>query len=113
MNRKKAGAVLDQLGLRFIMAANEPGMISGRIISMVINEAYFALGDEVSTKREIDTAMKLGTNYPLGPFEWGEEIGLQKIYMLLERLYKINSRYAIAPKLVEEIFNQTKIAINN
>jgi 3-hydroxyacyl-CoA dehydrogenase len=45
---------------------------------MIINEAYFALEDNVSTKAETDIAMKLGTNYPYGPFEWGQLIGLKK-----------------------------------
>ncbi len=45
-------------------------------MAMIINEAWHALAEEVSTKNEIDTAMKLGTNYPYGPFEWAEKIGL-------------------------------------
>ena len=45
---------------------------------MIINEAFLALQEGVSTKEEINTAMKLGTNYPLGPFEWVEKIGPYK-----------------------------------
>src|SRR5687768_11952668 len=47
---------------------DEPGFVTARVISMIINEAFYALEDGVSTKSEIDTAMKLGTNYPYGPF---------------------------------------------
>jgi len=70
---------------------------------MIINEAYFALGDKVSTKDEIDTAMKLGTNYPYGPFEWSRKIGLKNVYQLLSVLSKEDHRYIAAPCLEEEV----------
>jgi 3-hydroxybutyryl-CoA dehydrogenase len=70
---------------------------------MIINEAYFALSEEVSTKNEIDIAMKLGTNYPYGPFEWASLIGLLKIAKLLEILYLNDERYATAPALLQEL----------
>ena len=75
------------------------GLISARVVTMIINEAYFALDEGVSTTNEIDTAMKLGTNYPYGPFEWSEKIGIKNIYELLTELQKINSRYEPAPLL--------------
>ena len=70
-----------------------PGLISARVISTIINEAYFTLEEKISTKVEIDTAMRFGTNYPYGPFEWGEKIGLMKVYQLLSILAETNSRY--------------------
>ena len=82
-----------------------PGFLSARVVSMIINEAYFALQDEVSTKDEIDTAMKLGTNYPYGPFEWSRLIGIKNVHSLLEKLsagQAGNSRYAPAALLTEE-----------
>ena len=78
------------------------GFISARVVSMIINEAYFALKEKVSTKKEIDTAMKLGTNYPYGPFEWSELIGLKNIYELLNELSKTDSRYNPAALLKKE-----------
>lgn len=80
-----------------------PGFVTARIISMIINEAYFTYGEEVSTKEEIDTAMKLGTNYPYGPFEWGRLIGLKNVYALLKKLSGDNQRYAPAPLLEKEV----------
>ena len=71
---------------------------------MIINEAYFALGEGVSSKEEIDTAMKLGTNYPMGPFEWGINIGLKNVSGLLSALAEINPRYTPAELLKQEIF---------
>ena len=79
-----------------------PGFISARVLGMIINEAYFALGEEVSSKEEIDTAMKLGTNYPYGPFEWGNKVGLKNVYDLLLALAKTNPRYEPAPLLKKE-----------
>lgn len=72
---------------------DEPGFITPRVISMIINEAFIALKEGVSTKEEIDTAMKLGTNYPYGPFEWAEKIGAGKINGLLKKLSLEQERY--------------------
>jgi 3-hydroxybutyryl-CoA dehydrogenase len=79
------------------------GFVTPRIISMIINEAYFALEENVSTKNEIDLAMKLGTNYPYGPFEWAEKIGFAKIYSLLTSLSRENTRYTPARLLKKEL----------
>src|SRR5580658_10192591 len=69
------------------------GMIAPRIVAGIINEAWYAWEEQVSTKEEIDTAMKLGTNYPFGPFEWGERIGLGQIAGLLWSLSRTDPRY--------------------
>lgn len=94
---------IKQLGLSYIQAPDEPGMVSARVLAMIINEAYFGLGENISTKKEIDIAMKLGTNYPFGPFEWSEMIGLHKIVQLLTVLSKTNDRYAIAPAMINAL----------
>jgi 3-hydroxybutyryl-CoA dehydrogenase len=72
------------------------------VLAMIINEAWFTLGENVSTKQEIDTAMKLGTNYPYGPFEWCNKIGIKNIYSLLKKLSENNARYKPAPLLEKE-----------
>lgn len=102
INKPLVNAVMQALKRNYVFVPDVPGMIAARTISMIINEAYFALGDDVSTKAEIDVAMKLGTNYPYGPFEWSEKIGLEKIYFLLKKLAEKDGRYAIAPLLQEE-----------
>jgi 3-hydroxybutyryl-CoA dehydrogenase len=79
-----------------------PGFVTPRVISMIINEAYFALSENVSTINEINTAMKLGTAYPYGPFEWGNKIGLQNIVTLLKKLSKKQPRYIPCELLVQE-----------
>lgn len=100
---ENALAVLTFIGKRVIEAPNEPGFITQRIIAMVINEAYFALEDGVSTAAEIDVAMKLGTNYPYGPFEWAEKIGHQHIYALLNELAKKDKRYKPCNALLKKV----------
>jgi len=79
-----------------------PGFITARVISMIINEAYFTLDEKVSSKKEIDIAMKLGTNYPYGPFEWSERTGLKNVYELLSNLAMTNARYEPAALLKKE-----------
>ena len=94
--------IFEKLEWKYIKVVDEPGLVSARIISMIVNEAFFALGEGVSTKSEIDVAMKLGTNYPYGPFEWGNKIGLQNIVTLLKKLSKKQLRYAPCDLLVQE-----------
>ncbi len=98
--------MLEKLGRKAIAVPDEPGFIAVRIIAMIINEAYFTLEEEISSKKEIDIAMKLGTNYPYGPFEWASLIGLNKIAKLLEILNLTDERYAIAPALLQELAKQ-------
>ncbi len=94
--------VLTSLDKQYISVPDEPGMIAARVIAMIINEAWFALGEEVSTKNEIDIAMKLGTNHPYGPFEWGQAIGIKNIFLLLQLLSATDKRYTPAPLLKKE-----------
>ncbi len=91
--------LLQTAGVDCMVSVDEIGMIGARVVAMIINEAYFALGEGVSSKEDINTAMKLGTNYPYGPFEWADLIGVQKIATLLDALSGTNSRYDIAPAL--------------
>lgn len=102
---EKGKLALGQIGWRYQPAPDTPGMITARVVAMIINEAYFGFGEGISSKKDIDTAMLLGTNYPFGPFAWSEKIGVQKIYRLLKTLGHSNTRYAIAPALEAE-YNQ-------
>jgi 3-hydroxybutyryl-CoA dehydrogenase len=84
---------------------DSPGFITSRIVSMIINEAYFALEENVSTREEINIAMKTGTNYPYGPFEWCEKIGVKKVYSLLKKLEETNAGYKPCDLLEKEANN--------
>ena len=78
------------------------GFIAARVICMIINEAYYTIQDDVTGKEEIDIAMKLGTRYPFGPFEWSRKIGLQNVYALLSSLATEHKRYEPAEILKQE-----------
>ena len=98
-DQKNIKDIFNIINRDFIVVKDEPGLVAARVISMIINEAFFAVGEKVSTKEEIDLAMKAGTNYPLGPFEWAEKIGVNNIYHLLKKLSEKDNRYAVAPAL--------------
>lgn len=92
-------AIFNKKGLA---VPDQPGFISARVVAMIINEAYLALEENVSSRGDIDKAMKLGTNYPFGPFEWGEKIGLRQVQGLLLALAEKNPAYRPAALLNQE-----------
>jgi 3-hydroxybutyryl-CoA dehydrogenase len=89
-------------GEDLIFVKDSPGFVSARIVAMIINEAHFTLDAGTSSKEEIDLAMKLGTGYPFGPFEWEELIGREKIVELLETLPNSENIYQLARSLKRE-----------
>ncbi len=96
-------SIFNLLGIQLEVVRDEPGFVSARIIAMIINEAYFAIEDDVSSKADIDIAMKLGTNYPHGPFEWAKLIGACNILLLLQKLQDSDVRYQPSSLLVKEV----------
>jgi len=106
VNKNKAEKILSLLNRKAEWVPDVKGFISPRIVSMIINEAYFTLEENVSTKEEIDIAMKLGTNYPFGPFEWSKKIGLKKIAGLLKELSITEKRYQPSSLLLKEASKQ-------
>ena len=105
MVNEEMALVLKSLCKKYITVNDEPGFVSARIIAMIINEAYFAKDENVSSKKDIDIAMKLGTNYPYGPFEWCRKIGVKKVYGLLNKLSVTDNRFIPAPGLKNETNN--------
>jgi 3-hydroxybutyryl-CoA dehydrogenase len=81
------------LGKKVEWLPDTPGFVTARVIAMIINEGWFALDENISTREEIDAAMRLGTNYPQGPFEWCEKIGIKNVHALLNELAKTEQRY--------------------
>jgi 3-hydroxybutyryl-CoA dehydrogenase len=94
--------IFDNLQWMYRLVPDIPGMITARVIAMIVNEAYYTLEANVSSREEIDIAMKLGTSYPYGPFEWSTRIGLKHIYTLLNELSREDERYLPAPLLQRE-----------
>jgi len=77
------------------------GMVTPRLIFMIINEAAYTLQEGIATEKDIDESMKLGVNYPYGPFEWCDKIGIIDVYETLLALYNDthDERYKICPLL--------------
>jgi 3-hydroxybutyryl-CoA dehydrogenase len=85
-NKARLEVIMKSLNLDFTMVKDQIGMVTPRVIAMIINEAYEALQQGVASREDIDLSMKLGTNYPFGPFEWGDKIGMDHIGRLLTQL---------------------------
>ena len=103
-DREIADKVCKYLGTEYIIVDCRVGLVTPRVICMIINEAYYTVQEGTSDKGSIDLAMKLGTNYPFGPFEWATKIGINHVYELLEALYEDtkDERYKICPLLKKE-----------
>ena len=86
------------------------GMVSARIICMIINEAYFTLQEGTANRADIDKGMKLGTAYPYGPFEWCDKIGITNVYEILHAMAADthDERYKICSLLKTEYLIATR-----
>lgn len=78
---------LKSIGLQPERIDDIVGFVAPRIVAMLANEAAFAVLEGVSSVEEIDNAMRLGTNYPKGPLQWADEIGLDVVLLILDALY--------------------------
>jgi len=89
------------LGRDTEVVADSPGLVAARLLACLINEAAFTLQEGVATAEGIDTAVRLGLNYPLGPLEWADELGLDNVLAVLEGLQRDTGedRYRPAPYL--------------
>jgi 3-hydroxybutyryl-CoA dehydrogenase len=89
------------LGKHTEWVGDGPGLVLGRIVCQVINEAAFALGEGVGTAADIDAGMVFGLNYPRGILAWADEIGLDHVLAVLDALSAETGeeRYRIAPEL--------------
>ena len=84
-------------------------MVLGRIVCCLVNEAAFAIGEGVGSPEDVDAGMKLGLNYPRGPVEWGEEIGLERVLETIDALWdaRREERYRAAPALRRAVARAT------
>ena len=104
--REAASHLMQQFNRQLEWVSDQPGFIGARIVCAIINEAYLTLQEKVSSKEDIDTAMRLGTNYPMGPFTWANVIGIKNVYALLKKLAIGQPRYTPAMLLKEEAEKQ-------
>ena len=81
-------ALGEKLGKTCVLASDYPGFIVNRILMPYINEAFFAMMEGVANATDIDAAMKLGTNVPMGPFVLADFIGLDTCLAILEVMHR-------------------------
>jgi 3-hydroxybutyryl-CoA dehydrogenase len=89
------------LGKHTVWVADAPGLVLGRIVCQVVNEAAFALAQGVGTAADVDTGMVHGLNYPRGILDWADAIGLDHVLSVLDGLYeeRREERYRASPLL--------------
>lgn len=102
---KNAESILSGFGINYSVVPDRVGLIFPRILSMIINEAAQVFSEKIAAKEDIDTAMKLGTNYPFGPLEWADRLGIELVYEVLSALQRDfgEDRYRPHPVLNEMI----------
>ena len=102
---EKVAAFGAKLGKQMVFANDAPGFIVNRILLPMLNEACFALGEGVASIADIDTAVKLGLNHPMGPLTLADFIGLDTCLEICRVLHSTtgDSKYRPAPLLVKYV----------
>jgi 3-hydroxybutyryl-CoA dehydrogenase len=83
----KVAALLEKAGCSYAVMPETPAGIVLRTICAMINEAAFALQENLASASDIDTAMRLGMNYGLGPFQYADSLGLDRVLATLDYLH--------------------------
>lgn len=93
-----------RMGKEVVVIKESPGFITSRINAMIGNEAFFMLQEGVASAADIDKALKLGLNHPMGPFELVDLVGLDTRLNILDYLHKsLGEKYRPAPLLVQYV----------
>lgn len=107
-NRQQIDNTLQTLGWDSEEVDDRVGMVTPRVVFMLINEACFTLQEGTASIDDINTAMKRGTNYPRGPFEWADATGISHVYETLASVYDDthDERYKVCPLLKTKYLRQ-------
>ena len=94
----------NRLGFHTEWVEDAPGLVLGRIVAQLVNEAMFAVGEGVGTPEDVDAGLELGLNHPRGAYGWGETIGFDRVLAALDGIWseRRDERYRPAPLLVRE-----------
>jgi 3-hydroxybutyryl-CoA dehydrogenase len=101
LTAEKADEVFRCLGFHPEWVADAPGLVLGRIVCQLVNEAAFAVGEGVGSADDVDAGLTLGLNHPRGAVAWGDEIGLDHVLATIDGLWteRREERYRAAPLL--------------
>ncbi|MEA2126066.1 MAG: 3-hydroxybutyryl-CoA dehydrogenase [Solirubrobacteraceae bacterium] len=97
----RAEALFAALGRHTVAVEDVPGLVTGRIVCQLVNEAAFLLGEGNGTADDVDAGLELGLRHPRGPVAWSEAIGLPAVVATLDGLHRAlgEERYRVAPLL--------------
>ncbi|GAA4351819.1 hypothetical protein GCM10023185_10820 [Hymenobacter saemangeumensis] len=110
---EKLQEVCTALGSDYRVVEDRVGLVTPRVVCMIINEACYTVQEGTATMQDVDLGMKLGTNYPRGPFAWANAIGVERVYAVLEALWEDthDERYKICPLLKRQALKGQPFAI--
>jgi 3-hydroxybutyryl-CoA dehydrogenase len=96
--------VARRMGKETVLVRESPGFITSRVNAMIGNEAFYMLQEGVASARDIDKALKLGLNHPMGPFELVDLVGLDTRLAVLQFLHQtLGEKYRPCPLLVQHV----------
>jgi 3-hydroxybutyryl-CoA dehydrogenase len=96
--------VAHRMGKETVMVRESPGFITTRVNASIGNEAFYMLMEGVASARDIDKALKLGLNHPMGPFELVDLVGLDTRLSVLQYLHRsLGEKYRPCPLLVQYV----------
>ena len=112
-DREKLAETCAALGTDYRVVADRVGLVTPRVICQIINEACFTVQEGTATMQDVDLGMKLGTNYPHGPFAWANAIGVERVYAVLEAMWHDthDERYKVCPLLKHQALRGEPFAV--
>ncbi|MBD3204313.1 3-hydroxybutyryl-CoA dehydrogenase [Candidatus Woesearchaeota archaeon] len=103
--REKITMLTESLGRQPITVIDSPAFVTSRLIMIMINEAVECVSEKIATIRDIDKAMKLGMNHPMGPLELADLVGLDVVLAIMETMYEgfDDEKYKPSSLLVKKV----------
>jgi len=110
---EKLQEICGALGTDYRVVEDRVGLVTPRVVCMIINEACYTVQEGTATMQDVDLGMKLGTNYPRGPFAWANAIGVERVHTVLEALWDDthDERYKICPLLKRQALKGQPFAV--